>query len=267
MAHRQQVEARKREEHGTPIHGAKEPTPFVKSFESAIPDEDRISTSPPSGSEIVQPPTHSNPKQDNDDPTSPHATLLSQPPQLNYDITRSGLCSALEASKRLTAPQQQQSAAVAAATRDPEAARTARELHATHHGIAGMALARILAVENASSRERTRVNTRRCIERFGRHCTEAADSADAARRIGPDTGSSEVQIAVLTAKIKVMAREYEEGTARNDKLNKRNLRLLLHKRAKLLKYFMRKDKMGKRWHDLVETLGLTPATWEGEIAV
>ena len=84
--------------------------------------------------------------------------------------------------------------------------------------------------------------------------------------MGPDTGSSEVQIGILTARIKVMAEEFE-GRGRKDKHGKRDLRLLLHRRQKLLKYFWKKDRGGDRWQHLVETLGLTPAMWEGEIEV
>lgn len=85
-------------------------------------------------------------------------------------------------------------------------------------------------------------------------------------RAGPDTGSSEVQIGILTAKIRILADRYA-GENRNDKVNKRNLRLLLHRRQKLLKYMEKKERGSHRWHNMLEKLGLTEATWRGEIEV
>ena len=90
--------------------------------------------------------------------------------------------------------------------------------------------------------------------------------AEATPRVGPDTGSSEVQIGILTAKIRVLADRYE-GENRNDKINKRNLRLLLHRRQKLLKYMEKKERGSERWQNMIATLGITPACWKGEIAV
>lgn len=75
-----------------------------------------------------------------------------------------------------------------------------------------------------------------------------------------------MQIAILTAKIRVLADRWD-GVARKDKVNKRNLRLLLHRRQKLLKYMERKERGGDRWRHVIEVLGLTEATWKGQIAV
>ena len=85
-------------------------------------------------------------------------------------------------------------------------------------------------------------------------------------RAGPDTGSSEVQIAILTAKIRNMADQLE-ATGRQDKHNKRNLRLLVHRRQKLLKYLRKRERGGERWQFLTQTLGLTEGTWRGEISL
>lgn len=85
-------------------------------------------------------------------------------------------------------------------------------------------------------------------------------------RAGPDTGSSEVQIGILTAKIRVLAGEWE-GAGRGDKVNKRNLRLLLHRRQKLLRYMQKRERGSGRWENMLEVLGLTEATWKGQIAV
>lgn len=140
------------------------------------------------------------------------------------------------------------------------------------------ALRRISSLSLGSSKDRLRVNKQRCIEVFGRHNTEQTLSprlASAAttggeqqkvERVGADTGSSEVQIAILTAKIRAVA-DFLETRGTMDKHNKRNLRLLVHRRAKLLKYLRRKERGGPRWQNLVEKLGLSDGTWKGEITL
>jgi ribosomal protein S15 len=85
-------------------------------------------------------------------------------------------------------------------------------------------------------------------------------------RAGPDTGSSEVQIAILTAKIRSLA-NFLETRGKKDKVNKRNLRLLVHRRQKLLQYLRRKERGGPRYQRCVEMLGLTEGTWKGEISL
>ncbi|CAN9164698.1 hypothetical protein AA0113_g12368 [Alternaria arborescens] len=157
------------------------------------------------------------------------------------------------------------------------------------HARAAEAIARITALENGSSKDRMRVNISRCIETFGRHKTDKifppkapslsrsgadetrvvrpeTNKAAAAKRVGPDTGSSEVQIAILTAKIKTLA-DFLQSRGKGDKHNKRNLRLLVHRRQKLLQYLRRKERGGPRWQHCIETLGLTEGTWRGEISL
>jgi ribosomal protein S15 len=156
------------------------------------------------------------------------------------------------------------------------------------HARATEAIARITALENGSSKDRMRVNKLRCIETFGRHNTDRifpprapplrnlsdtihpirpeTNVAAAEKRAGPDTGSSEVQIAILTAKIKTMA-DFLATRGKGDKHNKRNLRLLVHRRQKLLQYLRRKERGGPRWQHCIETLGLTEGTWRGEISL
>lgn len=85
-------------------------------------------------------------------------------------------------------------------------------------------------------------------------------------RAGADTGSSEVQIAILTAKIRTLA-DFLATRGQTDKINKRNLRVLVHKRQKLLSYLRRKERGGPRWTNCIETLGLTESTWKGEISL
>ena len=145
------------------------------------------------------------------------------------------------------------------------------------HDIAQEALKRISSLSLGSSKDRLRVNTQRCIETFGRHNTdqtlparptsEAAGNKTGFPRIGQDTGSSEVQIAILTAKIRALADGLELRGTPSDKMNKRNLRLLVHRRAKLMNYLRRKERGGPRWQNLVDTLGLTDGTWKGEISL
>jgi ribosomal protein S15 len=171
--------------------------------------------------------------------------------------------------------------------------------HIATHTTVEEAMKRILNLDNSSNPARLRVNIQRCIETFGRHETdkilppkakavaipstkgaldtinaagvegaehadrEARDSVD---RKGPDTGSSEVQIAILTAKIRSLA-NFLDTRGRKDKVGKRDLRLLVHRRQKLLKYLKKKERGGPRWQRCIETLGLTEGTWKGEISL
>lgn len=170
--------------------------------------------------------------------------------------------------------------------------KSAEEIEAQNkkdHERAAEAIARITALENGSSKDRMRVNITRCVETFGRHNTDRifppkapslahsgkdethtirpeTNVAAAAKRVGPDTGSSEVQIAILTAKIKTLA-DFLQTRGKGDKHNKRNLRLLVHRRQKLLQYLRRKERGGPRWQHCIETLGLTEGTWRGEISL
>jgi len=157
------------------------------------------------------------------------------------------------------------------------------------HARAAEAIARITALENGSSKDRMRANVARCVETFGRHNTDRifppkapslkrsgveeahairpeTNIAATAKRVGPDTGSSEVQIAILTAKIKTLA-DFLQSRGKNDMHNKRNLRLLVHRRQKLLQYLRRKERGGPRWQHCIATLGLTEGTWRGEISL
>ena len=52
-----------------------------------------------------------------------------------------------------------------------------------------------------------------------------------------------------------------------DKANKRNLRLLVHRRQKLLRYLRQKERGGPRFQNVLETLGLTEGMWKGEISM
>lgn len=143
---------------------------------------------------------------------------------------------------------------------------------------AAEAVRRIANLSLGSSKDRMRVIKQRCIADFGRHNTETflppkpvparlqGVPSSKTPAAGPDTGSSEVQIAILTAKIRTLA-DFLGTRGTQDKMNKRNLRLLVHKRQKLLQYLRRKERGGPRWRHVIETLGLTEGTWRGEITV
>ncbi|KAF3935892.1 hypothetical protein ABW20_dc0102693 [Dactylellina cionopaga] len=136
------------------------------------------------------------------------------------------------------------------------------------HLKATAAMNRILSLGNGSSKDKTRANKAWCIETFGRHVTEkifpqpkhpsiaSNPATDPVKtpRVGHDTGSSEVQAALLTMKIRTLAKALETNT--HDKMNKRNLRLMVHKRQKHLKYLKRKERGGERYRYVMESLGL-----------
>ena len=142
------------------------------------------------------------------------------------------------------------------------------------------AIGRIASLGLSNAPDRLRVNKQRCIDDFGRHNTDQSLAprlvstsskkyAPAVKtpRVGPDTGSSEVQIAILTAKIKALADHLQTKGRQKDKVNKRNLRLLVHRRQKHLTYLERKERGGPRFQHVVKTLGLTEGAWKGEISM
>ena len=247
---------------GDPIRGI--PTPFIESFDTAIPQAVR-----PTVDQISASTTEENP--DKPPPSPPKVE------HLNHYLSKSELQRSLEFSYDLTEPVASQDRATA----DPQSEADNVERHQSWHTAAYEAVSRIINLGNANSQQRTRANVRRIIDTFGRHNTDqylkpkapSAAQLDPSLphqiptpRAGPDTGSSEVQIGILTAKIRVLADRYE-GPNRMDKVNKRNLRLLLHRRQKLLKYMEKRERGSERWHNMIRTLGLTEATWRGQIAV
>lgn len=250
---------------GDPIRGI--PTPFVESFDTGI-SQDSKQDSTDVSLKAVQ----ANP---NEPPPSPaHASKESY---LDHGIKPGELAKSLEFSRYLTEPLLPPSSTIT----DPDQEARAFETWEKRDATATEAVQRIVSLTNASSKQRTKKNIERIINTFGRHNTDQiikpkapAVTKDNPRvppqvrtpRAGPDTGSSEVQIGILTAKIRILADRYE-GPNRNDKVNKRNLRLLLHRRQKLLAYMERKERGSPRWQRMISTLGLTPATWKGEIAV
>lgn len=194
---------------------------------------------------------------------------------LNYYLKSDELSSALQFSKDLTEPLQNPDRDTA----DPQLEKEAAELHQKEHQIAEDAIQRIVNLSNGNTKDRLRLNVQRCIEQFGRHNTDSilppkpsgapqgsvSAHQEKIPRIGVDTGSPEVQAAILTVKIMNLSRHLQ--SANKDKHNKRNLQVLVHKRQKLLRYIRQKERGGPRWQNLMETLGLSDAAWKGEIAL
>lgn len=206
---------------------------------------------------------------------SDESSQLASKESLSYFLRPDDLESALQKSKDLTSPLIHADRDMA----DPQLEEEAAERHNKEHQNAQEAISRIVSLENGNAKDRVRVNIAKCIETFGRHNTDKilppkpaaiTPGTDVQRpeklpRVGPDTGSPEVQVAILTAKVINLSRHLE--TTNKDKHNKRNLRLLVHKRQKLLRYLRKKERGGPRWQHLIETLGLSDASWQGEISM
>jgi ribosomal protein S15 len=246
------LQTQRKEAMGDPVRS--KPTPFIESLKPTMPPQD---SQMPQVNKKEEPATSQS--------------------HLNFFLTTKELEKSLAYSRYLTKPLPPDDANIS----DPSARERDLHEHAKVHENAKRALAAIAALENGSSKDRTRVNIQRCIEEFGRHNTDRklppkpASNASPAitavknsnrlalRRAGPDTGSSEVQAAILTTKITTLA----GNLGKKDKHNKRNLRVLVHKRQKLLSYLRRKERGGPRWQHLVEKLGISDAMWKGEISL
>ncbi|KAJ5988992.1 hypothetical protein N7481_004202 [Penicillium waksmanii] len=194
---------------------------------------------------------------------------------LNYYLKSDELSGAFQFSKDLTEPLQNPDRDTA----DPQAEKEITELHQQQHHNAEEAIQRIVNLNNGNTKDRLRLIVQKCIEQFGRHSTDtvlppkpasvqeesATNHLEKVPRVGPDTGSPEVQAAILTAKIMNLSRHLQSSN--KDKHNRRNLQILVHKRQKLLQYIRRKERGGPRWQNLMGTLGLSEAAWKGEICL
>ncbi|CUS13469.1 unnamed protein product [Tuber aestivum] len=194
---------------------------------------------------------------------------------LNHYLTPEDLAEGLERSRCLTKPCTDtltESGSAGFSDRQKEEALI--RAHEEAHNRSVSAIQRITSLSIGSRSDKMRVQKARCIDLFGRHVTDetlprdpgAPDPAESNKtpRAGPDTGSSEVQAAILTVKIRNLARHLElKGPT--DKHNKRNLRLLVHKRQKLLKYLKRREKGGVRWRNVMDAIGLDDDAVQGEI--
>ena len=114
-------------------------------------------------------------------------------------------------------------------------------------------LSRILDLRNASGKGIQVENTRRIISHFGARDDDR----------GIDTGSPEVQAAVFTYRIRNLA-EHLLG-ARHDNSNRRAMRKLVHKRARILRYLKSIDPL--RYQNFLPRIGVEARAVEGEIVV
>lgn len=76
-----------------------------------------------------------------------------------------------------------------------------------------------------------------------------------------------MQVAILTVKIRNVASMLKSVGGSKDKHNKRNLRLLCHRRQKLLKYLKQKEKGGVRYRNVMDALGLDDAAVQNELSM
>jgi ribosomal protein S15 len=250
---REELSRERDEAWGDPIKG--QTTPFIESLESAGQKATREAADTASNEAAS---TH-------ELPTSPELR--------NYFLTNSELEEAVKHAYTLTKPM----IGVVESQMEPGSGEDKIKEHEQRHEKAIEALRRITALDNSSARDRFHANVRRIVDEFGRHNTDKTlkpkpksihpNTVPMPGRSGPDTGSSEVQIAILTTKIHNLSQALQINRGYKDKHNKRNLRLLMHRRQKLMKYMDRKERGSERWTHMVEKLGLTPATWKDQISL
>lgn len=81
---------------------------------------------------------------------------------------------------------------------------------------------------------------------------EKAEIVNQYQRADKDTGSPEVQVSLMTGRIKYLTGHFKEH--KKDFHSRRGLQTLVNKRRKLLKYLKRSDK--NRYQTLIQSLGL-----------
>ncbi|EPQ28512.1 uncharacterized protein PFL1_03815 [Pseudozyma flocculosa PF-1] len=118
-------------------------------------------------------------------------------------------------------------------------------------------LSRVLDLRNASGKGIQVENIRRIVNHFGQR--EKMEQLGK----GVDTGSAEVQAAVLTYRIRNLASHLQ--AARHDNSNRRAMTLLVQQRAKILKYLKRQSPA--RYHAILPRIGIEARAVEGEIVV
>jgi len=110
---------------------------------------------------------------------------------------------------------------------------------------------RLVDLRNSSATGIALENRRRCVEAF----SEPGKPND--------TGRPEVQAALLTMKIRRLSIHLQRNT--KDISNRRNIRKLVHARAKMLKYLRRLDR--DRFENVMKRLGMEESSIEGELIV
>ena len=218
------------------------------------------------------------PKDDGSEPSKPLRSRTLSKVRLNYGLRPGEIEAAIEHSRSLLEPDSD----LDGNEIEPMEFRAKQVENQVSHAKAVAAMTRVLDLARGSRIDLQRVQRQRCIETFGRHSTDnqlpAKPQAVGAGglsplqaptktpRAGPDTGSPEVQIALLTLRINSLASHLsKEG--RPDKVNKRNLILLVHRRQKMLNYLRRQDRGASRWQHVVEKLGISERMWKGEISL
>ncbi|KAH7159702.1 hypothetical protein B0J13DRAFT_539473 [Dactylonectria estremocensis] len=250
---REELRRERDEAAGDPIRGIT--TPFIESLDSAGQTTKPVAPSAGAETEAV----------------TPQKAELWSPELRNHFLTASELDEAVQHAYTLTKPM----VGLVESQMEPGTEGEKMKLHEQKHAKAVEALKRITDMSNSCGKDRFHANVRRIVDEFGRHKTDTflkpkpqsitPNTVPSPGRAGPDTGSSEVQIAILTAKIRTVSQALEINRGYKDKHNKRNLRLLLHRRQKLMKYMERKERGSERWTNMIEKLGLTKATYEGQI--
>lgn len=81
---------------------------------------------------------------------------------------------------------------------------------------------------------------------------QKAEVVDQYKRSANDTGTPEVQVSLMTGRIKYLTDHFKVN--KNDFHSRRGLQQLVNKRRKLLKYLKRKDQ--GRYLTLIQSLGL-----------
>ncbi len=81
---------------------------------------------------------------------------------------------------------------------------------------------------------------------------QKAEIINAYKRSEHDTGTPEVQVSLITGRIKYLTEHFKEH--KKDFHSRRGLQALVNKRRKLLKYLKKND--GTRYSALIQSLGL-----------
>ncbi|CAO1614590.1 unnamed protein product [Parajaminaea phylloscopi] len=135
---------------------------------------------------------------------------------------------------------------------DPESHQIEHDFEAIQkqEGQSSGVLQRILDLRNASGKGIDVENKRRIVEKFGD---------------GKNTGSVETQVALLTYRLHLLHEHLSNPSFRKDDVTRRSMTLLVHKRARLLKYL--KKESVERYTELLARVGVHPRAVEGEIIV
>lgn len=81
---------------------------------------------------------------------------------------------------------------------------------------------------------------------------DKAEIVNEYKRADKDTGSTEVQVSIITSRIKYLTEHFKEH--KKDFHSRRGLQTLVNKRRKLLKYLKQNDT--SRYQTLIQSLGL-----------